>query len=198
MQLRDSAWTVCSWVHSISTILNIKKIPNPPSPTVSWLLAHREPRQAQARGRAPLASLYRMYEYFVTGHYLGLRTEIEFFFNRSDWRVSDIPDPADPDPERYALLAVMPTCMVRAFNRLIERGLPRNAPAIIMGSDELDELQSRPRVLETIPAWCAKVPRLNTTLVIPGKDGEVPTSDVASSEFLEKNILAWDPPVYFV
>ncbi|KAI1944029.1 hypothetical protein LOZ66_000617 [Ophidiomyces ophidiicola] len=185
MQLRASAWNVCSWVHSISTMLNIKKIPNPPSPTVSWLLAHRELRQARARGRAPLASLYRI-------------TEIEFFFNRSDWRVSDIPDPADPDPERYALLAVMPTCMVRAFNRLIERGLPRNAPAIIMGSDELDGLQSRPRVLETIPAWCAKVPRLNTTLVIPGNDGEVPTSDAASSEFLEKNILVWDPPVYFV
>lgn len=139
-----------------------------------------------------------MYEYIVYGYTLGLRTEIEFFFNKPDWKVSEIPDPADPDPKRYAILSVIPHLLTKAFNRLIKRGLPRGSPAIIMGDEELDELASRPRILETVPSWCARVPKLDKTLVIPGSDGAIPDDAGASSEFKEKNILVWDPPVLFV
>ena len=97
----------------------------------------------------PLGSLYRMYEYVVYDHVLGLRTEIEFFFNHSHWKVAKIPDPVDSDPKRYAIISVIPHLLVKAFNRLIERGLPRDAPAIIMGDEHFDELADRPRILET-------------------------------------------------
>lgn len=166
-------------------------------PTLEWLLAHREPRTAQTTGENPLASLYRMYEYLVLGYNIGLRTEIEWFFNHADWAVCDIPDPRDADAARYAILAVMPEFLCAAFNRLIERGLPRGSPAII--SDEVeDELKSRPIILETLPAWAAKVPKLEQSLVIPNVDGTTPTAEARSPEFLERNIIVKQPHVMFV
>lgn len=41
-----------------------------------------------------------------------------------------MPKLLDPDPERYAVLAVLPFYLVFAFNRLNERGLPRDSPFI--------------------------------------------------------------------
>lgn len=80
-------------------------------------------------GENPLASLYRMYEYIITDYNLALRGEIEYFFNLPKCLVSETPDPADPDPARCAIHAVPPQFLVMAFNRLIERGLHRDAPA---------------------------------------------------------------------
>jgi hypothetical protein len=44
---------------------------------------------------------------------------------------SQIPDPQDKNPQRYAILTVLTMLMARAFNHLIAKGLPRNAPSII-------------------------------------------------------------------
>ena len=70
---------------------------------------------AMTRGATPNASLYRMYEYFVTGFNTGLRSEIEYFFNHKTWIVSQIPDPEDPDSARYAILTVLTQYLVLAF-----------------------------------------------------------------------------------
>jgi len=138
-----------------------------------------------------------MYEYIVVGNNTGLRTEIEFFFNHPDWAVSAIPDPEDGDPERYAILAVLPNFMVAAYNRLIQKGLPRGSPAILL-DDELDALRSKPVVLEEIPPWATRVPKLENKLVIPEPDGSEPEEDVLSSEFLRMNIVVAQPHVMFV
>lgn len=170
-------------------------------PTVSWLLEHREERHgkpALTKGHTPTASLYRMYEYLVTGFIIGLRSEIEHFFNQPSWAVSMIPDPKDPDPERYAILAVLPYYLVVAFNRLIERGLPRDSPAIITSEEMEEELRARPIVREEEPSWVREVPKLEQTLVIPKKSGEVPDEDRRSAPFLQKNIIAEEPHVLFV
>lgn len=138
-----------------------------------------------------------MYEYLVSGYMTGLRSEIEFFFNKPSWAVADIPDPQDPDPERYAILAVPPFYMVFAFNRLIERGLPRDSPFIISTAME-DELKSRPVILEKQPDWVAGVKKLERTLVIPDCDGNVPAEQSRSARFQEMNIIAEEPHVLFV
>ncbi|OTA58450.1 hypothetical protein K449DRAFT_449406, partial [Hypoxylon sp. EC38] len=96
------------------------------APTVSWLLQNRT---AQTEKTTPTAghtptSLYRMYGYLVVGFTIGLRTEVEFFFNQPSWVVAVIPDPRDLDPDRYAILSVLPYYLVKAFNRLVEHGLP--------------------------------------------------------------------------
>ena len=168
-------------------------------PAVAYLLQHRDEQKgnrARTRGDTPTASLYRMYEYFVTGFMNGLRTEIEYFFNKP-WPVSAIPDPKDPDPQRYAILSVLPFYLTIAFNRLIERGLPRAAPAIITAEME-DELRSRPRVLEKEPLWVAAVPKLDEALVIPDHRGLRTEEDTMSARFRDMNIIAETPHVLFV
>lgn len=180
-----------------------------PPRSVEWLLARRHQRNAllqehhQSLQRASqndtaIASLYRMYVNIVDDFTVELRNEIEYFFNQSEWAVCEIPDPKDPDPKRYAILAVLPHLLVPAFNRLIERGLPRDAPAII---DDLEELQARPRVLEKAPSWCNRVPALKATLNIPNERGEFLTDvndERASPQFLAKNILAFRHHTFFV
>lgn len=173
--------------------------PNPPEPrAIEWLLAHRNRQDIHTTGETPTASLYRMYEYIVISYNIGLRTEIEWFFNHPDWAVSAIPDPKDPDPARYAILAVIPHFLVAAFNRLIEKGLPRGSPAIIIGDDELDELQSKRVVLEELPSWVTKVPKLSETLVIPNADNNPPDEQHRSHRFFDMNIVVSEPHVMFV
>ncbi|KAF1839715.1 hypothetical protein BDW02DRAFT_563769 [Decorospora gaudefroyi] len=170
----------------------------PPPPTVEWLLAHREQRRAQTVGETPLACLYRMYEYLILDHNTGIRTEIEWFFNHPGWAVASIPDPKDPDPARYAVLSVIPQFMVTAFNRLIEKGLPRGSPGIIMGDEAEEELKSRPIVLEELPSWVANVPRLAETLIIPDADGSPLDKQNCSPQFLSMNIVVRQPHTLFV
>ncbi|KAI0110319.1 hypothetical protein GGR51DRAFT_547591 [Nemania sp. FL0031] len=168
---------------------------------VGWLLEHRAVRAeetALTQGRTPKGSLYRMYEYLVVGFTIGLRSEIEFFFNQPSWAVSAIPDPEDSDPQRYAILSVLPYYLCKAFNRLIERGLPRGSPAIIAGDEMERELRARPVVLEEEPEWASKVPSLAKTLVIPRLGGEAPEEGYISERFRSKNILVEEPHVLFV
>ncbi|KAK3294923.1 uncharacterized protein B0H64DRAFT_198054 [Chaetomium fimeti] len=170
-------------------------------PDVAWLLAHRKERMGQTahtKGNTPTASLYRMYEYLVVGYIIGLRTEIEYFFNQPSWAVSAIPDPKDPEPERYAILAVLPYYLVTAFNRLIGRGLPRGSPAIIAGNAVENALRSRKVVLEEEPSWVAKVPPLPQPLVIPDQSNNAPQGHDRGKRFLKMNIVAEEPHVLFV
>jgi hypothetical protein len=127
-----------------------------------------------------------------------LRNELEFFFNKYEWPVSELPDPQDDNPQRYAVLAVLPALMVRAFNRLIAKGLPRDSGPII---SDFEELAARPRILEAAPSWPHSVPRLNTPLKVPNKQGifiEGPADPESCKEFLEKNIWIEEPHIYFV
>ncbi|KAJ4136400.1 hypothetical protein NW768_004013 [Fusarium equiseti] len=154
------------------------------APNATWLLEHRCQRhgkQASTKGKTPIASLYRMYEYLVVGYTFGLRSEIEYFFNQP-WSVKSIPDPEDPDPARYAILAVLTHYLVKAFNRLIERGLPRGCPAIIDPDTEA-RLRSQEVVLEQQPSWVKSVHRLKEPFKIPLASGETPADSTLSVEF---------------
>ncbi|GAW23792.1 hypothetical protein ANO14919_133690 [Xylariales sp. No.14919] len=183
------------------SLKNILGRPPEAPPTVSWLLEHRTAcaeQGALTKGRTPTASLYRMYEYLVVGFTIGLRTEIEFFFNQPTWAVSAIPDPQDADPQRYAILSILPYYLCKAFNRLIERGLPRGSPAIIAGDEAERELRARPIVLEEEPEWASKVPSLPEKLTIPRRQGEEPEEEYISERFMSKNIIVEEPHVLFV
>ncbi|MCJ1253566.1 hypothetical protein MMC24_001378 [Lignoscripta atroalba] len=151
-----------------------------------------------SKGDRPIDSLYRLYENIVQDWTMELRNEIEYFWNQHQWEVSAIPDPRDPDPARYAILSVIPQLLVRAFNRNIALGLPRDAPAIIL---DMEALKEKPKVLEIAPAWCKCVPPLEKTLRLPNEQGEFllgKEDDQACLEFLEKNILVLQPHILFV
>ena len=138
-----------------------------------------------------------MFEFIVTANTIGLRNEIESFFNHPSWAVSAILDPNDADPARYAILSVIPHFLMMAFNRLIERGLPRGSPAILSDED-LEEMQSQQVVLEELPPWTARVAKLSETLVIPDVNNETPPEEDRSRHFLNMNIISAEPHVLFV
>ncbi|KAF1949595.1 hypothetical protein CC80DRAFT_598762 [Byssothecium circinans] len=117
---------------------------------------------------------------------------------QTDWAVASIPDPKDADPARYAILAVIPQFMVAAFNRLIERGLPRGSPAIIMEDEAEEELKSSPVVLEELPSLAANVPKLAETLIIPDADGSPLDEQNCSPQFLGMDIVGRQPHTLFV
>lgn len=149
----------------------------------------------------PLLALFRLYVALVSGQYLWLRTEVERFWNRHDWKVSEIPDPCDhADPIRYAILATIPYLLIRAFNANIDLGLPRDAPAIWTEEDRR-EFTARPKKFESIPTWASEVPALDTPLLLPDAEGRLP-SDVsdpkADPDMRRKNILTVRQPVAFI
>ena len=153
----------------------------------------------------PLYALYRLYETIVLDRNIDMRNEIEYFWRKRAWSVHEIPDPADSDPARYAVLACIPPLLAKSYNRLIGLGLPRDAPGI-MTNEEFDEMKSRPKIFERAPEWASSVPPLGKLLKIPhrkhGYDGPWETVDDfddvrASDPFKEKNILIWEPHIYF-
>ncbi|RSL42001.1 hypothetical protein BHE90_013780 [Fusarium euwallaceae] len=181
----------------------------PPPPRE--LLAHRTHyelpllnRRVDAADDSPILALYRIYEHLILDQHLEIRNEIEAFWYHKDWAVVDIPDPCDPDPERYTCLACIPALLCLAFNRRIEMGLPREAPPIF-NHDMLDEWRAQEPKFEKVPVWTEKVPQIEETLVIPHWDNNerkfVPLAGFdcgeASKEFADKNILVWHPHVHF-
>lgn len=146
----------------------------------------------------PAACLYRIYTFFILQWTTALRRELEYFCCRHpDWAVSELPDAADPDPLRAAVLAVLTQLMCEAFNRRIELGLPRDAPPIIL---DFDEVQARPKVLERPPDWAMRTPPLPNPVGIPNEQGFAPAEGdpAASAHFKKRNILCWTPHIYFV
>ena len=146
----------------------------------------------------PSASFYRLYEFFVLDWNVQFRNELEYFCSmHPDWSISALPDPADADPARYATLAVLARLMCDSFNRRIELGLPRNAPAIIQ---DFEELQARPKVHEQLPEWAQRVPALQERIFIPDSQGNAPVEgdEDISEKFREMNIIVRMPHIHFI
>lgn len=73
-----------------------------------------------------LRSVYRIYEFLCSGenHEVGYEVEY-FFFHPHQWRIEDIPDPKDDNPQRYAILASLIEALVDSFNWRYNLGLRR-------------------------------------------------------------------------
>lgn len=151
----------------------------------------------------PLSALFRIYLALVAGQYLWMRTEVERFWNRHEWAVSDLEDPRDSDdPVRYAVLATIPYLLVRAFNANIGLGLPRDAPPFWYNED-LIRWRAGPKKFESVPAWAREVPALKIQLSIPNAEGRQPSDEAdpmaqADPDMLRKNILTLMQPVAFI
>lgn len=142
-----------------------------------------------------LFALWRLDELTVLDKRFAYRNKLEWFWRQHQWKVCDIPDPADAEcPSRYAFLAGTTYLLVKSFNERIEHGLRRGKSPLI-SMEEIEEARRQPeneRPYERAPAWAAKVPPLEETLVVPTEDGVVlngKDDPRADPEFLEKNIL---------
>ena len=198
-------------------------ISEPLPPSVFELLAdpnvvgQRYPRQAKRSWRhsrrmwpfslrdTASASFYRMYEFLVVDRGIALREELEYFcVGHPEWTVRDLPQPMDAarDDEsqnltRYAVLAALVHIICDVFNRRIELGLPRDAPAII---EDWEELARRPKVYEEVPRWAREAGPLPEALRIPNAKGQFVEAGSAAACVRAKqmNILMHEPDVHFV
>ncbi|KAJ8469928.1 hypothetical protein ONZ45_g16727 [Pleurotus djamor] len=158
----------------------------------------------------PAASFYRIYTFFVLHDNIAFRNELEYFCrSHPEWLVSSLPDPYAPNANnedqppshdeqlRYAILSVLTQLMCDAFNRRVELGLPRDAPAII---EDFEELQALPKVYETPPEWATRVQPLLRKSSIPNGEGrELDEDDEdVSEEFKDLNIIVQMPHIHFV
>lgn len=106
----------------------------------------------------PLRSLYRLYEAMVSDVYVAMGKETEYFWYQRSWSLHSIPDPRDPDPIRYAVLACLLEELVAAFNWRLSLGMRRDHNHIYRetGSDPWP-----PYTPVKGPSWTSSVPALS-------------------------------------
>lgn len=113
----------------------------------------------------PLCSLYRLYELLCAREHVHLVEEVTYFFYRHShrWALCEIPDPKDPDPVRYAILASMVETLVESFNWRLGLGILRKFGKRVetrpLPSEVLD-------MREVEPDWVSRVPPLDETFVL--------------------------------
>jgi len=145
---------------------------------------------------SPLASLYRIYEYFVTGRSTLFVVETGWFENNAHWAIQDIPDPKDTDPLRYAILAGLTEILCVGFNRVIATGVPRDTPFIVRS---FEELAAKPKKFESLPQWALNVASLPEKVFVPNKEGQFVVEDESAyalrrfNIYMERQSLLWNP-----
>ncbi|KAL4783850.1 hypothetical protein BJX76DRAFT_243341 [Aspergillus varians] len=130
----------------------------------------------------PLRSIYRLYELHLADHYELMGWETEYFFYRPDWKLRDIPDPRDPNPLRYAILASIVEELHEAVNWRLSLGMRRDHQHLHRDddSDRLPVFAS-----EELPEWTKGVAPIDRDLLRLSVPPEV--LDTEGNLVLEKN-----------
>lgn len=138
----------------------------------SWRMGHFLPYRDRD---TPLRSLYRMHAWACACEEVAFGYEAQYFYSHPEpeWRLENVPDPKDPDPIRYAILAGLVEMMAVAFNDRLELGLPRLGEGLsYMFYGKLQEEGRKVQVPEERPpAWAANVGAVPGPLVVLRKDG---------------------------
>ncbi|KAF3480028.1 uncharacterized protein GIQ15_07004 [Arthroderma uncinatum] len=155
----------------------------------------------------PLRSIYRLYEAVMAGEeyfdVIGYETEYFWYQDRRSWEPHRIPDPADPDPIRYAILASIAEALVFALNWRLSIGMRRNGNHIYRqhGSDPYPPYDPLP-----MPSWTRDVPPVkidHLRSAMPSSmldsEGRLVLIDEGKSEvFRKRNIVASEYKFYTI
>lgn len=102
-----------------------------------------------------------------------------------------LPDPQDPDPVRYAILACIAEELVDAFNWRLALGMRRKGPGIPRDENG----KSAPFIPQRLPAWTPFVPAIEPYMFVdlPAEmvhDGKlILEEDGYSPVFAKRNIV---------
>ncbi|KAJ3769596.1 hypothetical protein FB446DRAFT_747222 [Lentinula raphanica] len=118
-------------------------------PTIRNLLLFR---WRDTRTRA----LYRLYDAICLQDHVESVHEATYIWERLDWQLEDWPDPADPDPERYTVLAGIMEGLVESFNWRLGLGICRDRHKALQ--KRLERRRDDPEPLEGSPSWPSQVP----------------------------------------
>ncbi|KAJ5091891.1 hypothetical protein NUU61_006761 [Penicillium alfredii] len=130
----------------------------------------------------PLCAIYRLYELHLADEYELTGWETEYFFFQENWKLQDIPDPRDPDPLRYAILASIMEELHEAVNWRLSLGLRRNREHVYR---ERDSDPWPPFTPEELPGWTKKVPPIDRDLLRLSVPSD--SLDAEGNLVLEKN-----------
>lgn len=93
------------------------------------------------------------------------------------WPLSEMPDPQDPDPTRYAMLAAVVQSLLLSYNERLDlchmRGYGEIVAAYQAQTGTRRRLQPQPH--ERLPDWVERVPPLAERLVLKRPDGRPST-----------------------
>ncbi|RDL35156.1 Uncharacterized protein BP5553_07087 [Venustampulla echinocandica] len=141
----------------------------------------------------PLRAIYRLYEVLMTREFVLLRLECEYMWRQlgRKWSLHSIPDPCDPDPVRYAMLASTVEELVRAFNWRLQHGQRRNGRNV-RRSMENPWPKYDP---EVTPSWTASVPPIQEEDLceLPSdmvQNGQLFLGDGGCENFIRRNFDA--------
>ncbi|KAK7042433.1 hypothetical protein R3P38DRAFT_2890448 [Favolaschia claudopus] len=131
----------------------------------------------------PLRALYRLYECTVDYDANEMMLDSQYWFHQqAHWRLVEVPDPEDPDPTRYAVIASLVEDLVDSFNYKIKLGLRRGItferPWLI--KDFKDDPHPP---FECAPLWTSRVGPLTAHLALSRKCKPTPA-------FVRRNIKA--------
>ncbi|KAI9925073.1 hypothetical protein MW887_006481 [Aspergillus wentii] len=144
----------------------------------------------------PIRSLYRIYEAMTAREYYAIGPEVEYFWYqaRRSWAVHRIPDPRDPDPVRYAILACIAEELAKAFNWRLSLGMRRDRSKHIYRKTLEDALP--PFAPETAPVWTKAVSAIDTELIadlpndVLDQSGKLLLEEDGNSPvFAERNVI---------
>lgn len=103
----------------------------------------------------PIRSLYRLYEAMAAGEYYAIGPEVEYSWYQRSWILCRVPDPRDPDPVRYAILASIAEELAKAFNWRLSLGMRSDKRKHIYCKTLEDVLP--PYTPETVPSWTERI-----------------------------------------
>lgn len=133
----------------------------------------------------PLRSLYRLHDDLCANRLTLMSYECEYIFRRGSkrWLLSQIPDPQDTDPVRYAVLASLVEVLVDVFNWKMELGIRR-------GGRPCDQSEERATSFtkEANPWWTQNVAGMGQRVNLIHRESE-PFAK-SDENFLRRNIEA--------
>ena len=141
----------------------------------------------------PLRAIYRLYEIYMTREFVLLRLECEYMWHQPSrkWSLRSIPDPRDPDPIRYAMLASIVEELVKAFNWRLQHGQRRNGKNVRRSMENpWPKYEAEER-----PSWTASVPPIQEEDLceLPSdmvKNGQLLLADGGCENFTRRNFDA--------
>jgi len=140
-----------------------------------------------------LRSLYRLYDDLCADRRTLMTYECEYLFRHGSerWLLSQIADPRDADPVRYAVLASLVEARVDAFNWKMELGIRR-------GGRPCDQSEGRATnfTREVAPPWTKNVAAVERRVSLINRESE-PFAK-ADESFLKRNIEAGTGYLYTV
>ncbi|KAJ7254750.1 hypothetical protein C8J57DRAFT_610534 [Mycena rebaudengoi] len=129
-----------------------------------------------------MRALYRLYDAICMQDEVEMKHEALYIWCQHSWQLNAWPDPRDPDPGRYTMLADTFEELVGAFNWRLERGFYR-------------DMDKELRMTGRARCACVPLPLESPSAVPPARRKLVLLSDSARGILGTKAETIWDSPV---